>query len=121
MKALVEQGVDGFVPVFQLLLNEAMKVERSEHLHAQPYERTAERQGQANGFKAKNLLTRSGPLELSVPGMSHLCSIGAARWPWLRVKAIWLDLITRLFSGPRLLQLAIVLGQEGSLLHAILH
>jgi transposase-like protein len=67
MKALIEQGVDGFSPVFQLLMNEAMKVERSEHLHAQPYERTAERHGQANGFKDKTLLTRSGPLELSIP------------------------------------------------------
>jgi putative transposase len=67
MKALAEQGVDGFTPVFQLLLNEAMKVERSEHLHAQPYERTEGRLGQANGFKPKTLLTRSGPLELSVP------------------------------------------------------
>jgi putative transposase len=64
---LAEQGVDGFTPVFQLLLNEAMKVERSEHLHAQPYERTEGRLGQANGFKPKTLLTRSGPLELSVP------------------------------------------------------
>ena len=67
MKALAEQGVDGFAPVFQLLLNEAMKVERSEHLHAQPYERSEGRQGQANGFKPKTLLTRSGPLELSIP------------------------------------------------------
>jgi hypothetical protein len=32
MKGLIEQGVDGFVPILQLLLNEAMKVERSEHL-----------------------------------------------------------------------------------------
>ena len=67
MKVLTEQGVDGFSPVFQLLLNEAMKAERSEHLHAQPYERTQQRQGQANGFKDKTLLTRSGPLELSIP------------------------------------------------------
>lgn len=67
MKALAEQGVDGFGPVLQLLLNESMKIERSEHLHAQPYERTSERLGQANGFKDKTLLTRSGPLELSIP------------------------------------------------------
>jgi transposase-like protein len=67
MKALAEQGVDGFTPIFQLLLNEAMKVERSEHLQARPYERTEHRQGQANGFKEKTVLTRSGPLELSIP------------------------------------------------------
>jgi putative transposase len=67
MKALAEQGVDGFGPVFELLLNEAMKVERSEHLNAQPYERTDNRRGHANGFKPKTLLTRSGPLDLSIP------------------------------------------------------
>jgi transposase-like protein len=67
MKQLVEQGVDGFGPVLQLLLNEAMKVERSEHLNAQPYERTDDRRGHANGFKPKVFVTRSGPLDLSIP------------------------------------------------------
>ncbi len=67
MKALIEQGVDGFAPVFQQLLNEAMRVERSEHLHALPYERTENRQGQANGFKDKTMLTRSGALDLLIP------------------------------------------------------
>lgn len=67
MKALAEQGIDGFTPVFQMLLNESMKLERSEHLHAQPYERTEGRQGQANGFKPKTMSTRSGPLDLAIP------------------------------------------------------
>ncbi len=67
MKALAEQGMDGFGPVFQLLLNEAMKVERSEHLNARPYERTDDRRGHANGFKPKSLMTRSGVLDLSIP------------------------------------------------------
>lgn len=67
MKTLIEQGVDGFAPVFQDLLNMAMIAERSEYLQAQPYERTESRQGQANGFKPKTLLTRSGALELAIP------------------------------------------------------
>ena len=45
MKDLTERGLEAFGPVFQLLLNEAMKAERSEHLHAVPYERTEERRG----------------------------------------------------------------------------
>ena len=53
--------------MFPLLFNEATKVERSEHLHAQSYERTTERHGQANGFTDKTLLTRSGALESSIP------------------------------------------------------
>lgn len=67
MKALTEQGVDGFGAMFQLLLNEAMKAERTEHLQAEPYERTESRRGQANGFKNKTVLTRSGALDLSIP------------------------------------------------------
>ena len=51
----------------QILVNEAMKIERSEVLGAQPYERTSERRGYANGFKPKTLATRIGQLELQVP------------------------------------------------------
>jgi transposase-like protein len=51
----------------QLLLNEVMKVERSEFLGAAPYERSKERRGQANGFKDKVVHTRVGDLELKVP------------------------------------------------------
>lgn len=67
MKVLIEQGVDGFRPVMEALLNESMKVEREQHLGASSYQRTAERKGHANGFKPKTLVTRSGPLELEIP------------------------------------------------------
>ena len=45
----------------QLLINEAMKLERSAVLGAGPYERTPSRRGQANGFKPKRVRTRLGP------------------------------------------------------------
>lgn len=51
----------------QVLLNEAMKLERSAVLGARPHERTPLRRGQANGFKPKTVETRLGPLELRVP------------------------------------------------------
>jgi transposase-like protein len=51
----------------QTLLNEAMKLERSQVLGAQPYERTFERRGYANGYKPKTVDTRLGRLELAVP------------------------------------------------------
>jgi transposase-like protein len=51
----------------QLLLNEAMKLERAEVLGARPYERTPTRRGQANGFKPKRVQTRVGPLDVQVP------------------------------------------------------
>ena len=51
----------------QILLNEAMKLEREAALGAQRYQRTATRRGYANGFKAKTVETRLGRLRLSVP------------------------------------------------------
>jgi transposase-like protein len=56
-----------FVNVLRLLLNEAMRLERATALQAQPYERTVERRGYANGYKPKTLATRLGQLELQVP------------------------------------------------------
>ncbi len=67
LKVLAEKGLDGLGPVFQSVLNQAMIIERSEYLQASPYERTPSRQGQANGFKEKTVLTRTGPLQLSIP------------------------------------------------------
>jgi len=51
----------------ELLLNEAMKIERSQALSANLYERTDERRGYANGFKPKTLSTRLGKIELNIP------------------------------------------------------
>lgn len=66
-QVLVENGLEGLNNAFQTLLNEAMRLERSHHLQAAPYERTTERRGHANGFKDKTLLTRAGALELKIP------------------------------------------------------
>lgn len=62
-----ENGFDGMAEVFQLLLNQAMIVERSLALQAKPYERCNCRQGHANGFKPKHVQTRMGPLDLEIP------------------------------------------------------
>lgn len=44
-----------------------MELQRREHLNARPYERSEERNGYANGFKAKHIKTRVGELSLKVP------------------------------------------------------
>lgn len=62
-----ENGMDGIGSAIQLLINQAMIIERDRHLHAQAYERTDSRTGYANGFKPKTLKTRLGALNLSVP------------------------------------------------------
>ncbi len=67
LQLLTEQGTAGFAEGIRLLVNEAMRQERAQALQAQPYERTPDRQGQANGFKAKTVATRIGPIPFRVP------------------------------------------------------
>jgi transposase-like protein len=58
--------------LFQTLLNEAAKIERSEALRATPYERAPERTGYANGFKDKTIHTRMGALKVKIPQVRGL-------------------------------------------------
>lgn len=67
VQMVLEDGLEGLGPAVSVLLNEAMKVERSRALGAMPWERTPERRGHANGYKKRTLKTRLGKLELSVP------------------------------------------------------
>lgn len=72
VKGLIGQGTDGIVPVLELLLNTAMKVEREQFLGAGAHERSEERKGHANGYKPKEVQTRMGNLELAVPQVRGL-------------------------------------------------
>jgi len=67
METLIENGMDGMAEAMALLMNEAMKIERSRFLGADLYERSGKRRGQANGYKPKTVATRVGPLGLQVP------------------------------------------------------
>jgi putative transposase len=67
LELLSEHGFDRMADALQLLLNEAMEIERSEYLKAGPYERTEDRRGYGNGFKAKRIKSRLGELELRIP------------------------------------------------------
>jgi transposase-like protein len=64
---LIDHGFEGLAHAMQILLNEAMKLERETALGAQRYQRTPTRRGYANGFKPKTVETRLGALELAVP------------------------------------------------------
>ena len=64
---LTEHGFGGMAEAMTLLLNEAMKAERSLALGAKPSERTQARLGYANGFKPKRVDTRVGSLDLKIP------------------------------------------------------
>ena len=53
VQELLENGYEGLKEAVVLLLNEGMRIERSQVLNALPFQRTEERKGYANGFKNK--------------------------------------------------------------------
>ena len=67
LQLLSEYGFDGMGEAIQILMNEAMKLERAETLGAMPYQRSESRRGYANGFKPKTVNSRLGRLSLKVP------------------------------------------------------
>jgi putative transposase len=67
VELLAHHGFDGMAQAIEILFNEAMKLQRADALHADPYQRTPERRGHANGFKPKTVNTRLGKLQLEVP------------------------------------------------------
>jgi len=67
LKYVAEAGFDGLASAIEILLNEAMKLERDAFLHAGWHERTEERRGYANGYKDKTVKSRLGALQLAVP------------------------------------------------------
>lgn len=72
LRLLADNGLDSSGRALEILLNTAMKLERGEFLKAQPYERSDERIGHANGFKPKSLQTRNGEMSLFVPQVRNL-------------------------------------------------
>lgn len=67
MELLIEYGPEKFKDSMELIYNQAMQIERSQVLQAQPYERNEERLGYANGFKPKKFSTSLGKLDLQIP------------------------------------------------------
>jgi putative transposase len=60
-------GLSHMAEVVRILLNETMRVERTQVLEAEPYERSAKRRGYANGFKPKTVNTRLGRMQVAIP------------------------------------------------------
>lgn len=67
VQLLTQNGLPHMAEAVRLLLNEAMRLERSQVLEADPYQRTETRRGYANGYKPKTVSTRLGELTLAVP------------------------------------------------------
>jgi len=64
---ILETGLQGFPEAMSLLLDEAMRIERTRHLGAGPHERTESRDGHANGFKPKTIRTQLGETTVQIP------------------------------------------------------
>jgi transposase-like protein len=65
---LLNDGLsEGLVTIAQILMNAAMLIERERHLGVAPHQHSTERNGHANGFKARKFQTSMGQLDLAVP------------------------------------------------------
>jgi transposase-like protein len=60
-------GMEAMPQAMEILFNEAMRLEREQHLGARHYQRSNNRLDYANGYKPKRVKTRIGQLDLSVP------------------------------------------------------
>jgi len=67
VQLLCESGLSQMAEAVRIMLNEAMRIERSRAIEAEPYQRTERRRGYANGFKPKTLDTRLGKITFQVP------------------------------------------------------
>jgi transposase-like protein len=67
VKLLADDGFDALGEAIRRVINEAMRLERENHLGVGPYERSDARRGHANGYKSKTVQTRVGSLVLDVP------------------------------------------------------
>lgn len=69
------QGLDALPEVLRIVINAAMTAERQKFLGAEPYQRSEERRGHANGFKPKTVKTRVGEVTFAVPQVREGASI----------------------------------------------
>ena len=67
LEQIAAEGFEALPELIRVLIDEAMRLERENHLGAGPYERTPERRGHANGYKPKTVKTRMGEIQFAVP------------------------------------------------------
>lgn len=67
LEQIAAEGMEAIPELIRILVNEAMRLEREQHLGAGAYERTPTRRGYANGYKPKKMKTRLGEIEFAIP------------------------------------------------------
>ena len=60
-------GQNGLAKLVETVLNQILEAQVAETLGADRHERSEERQGYRNGYRARTLYTRVGPVTLQVP------------------------------------------------------
>lgn len=73
---LFEDGLQNALPrIAEILMNTAMLLERETHIGAAPYQRSTNRNGYANGFKARTYQTAMGAINLAIPQVRESTSV----------------------------------------------
>lgn len=67
LEQIASNGFDQLPELIRIVVNAAMQAERQQYLGAAPYQRTPDRQDQANGYKPKTVKTRMGEITFDVP------------------------------------------------------
>jgi putative transposase len=67
LEQIASQDLDFIPELVRILVNAAMRAERENYLGVEPYQRSNERQGHANGYKPKTVQTRMGEITFAVP------------------------------------------------------
>ena len=67
LELLAEGGLENLPELIKIIVDQASRIQRSQHLNADPYERTGKRTGYANGYKSKTVKTRIGDITFDVP------------------------------------------------------
>ena len=67
LEQITSGGLEVLPELIRIVVNAAMQHERQHYLHAEPYQRSADRQGHANGFKPKTVKTRLGEIAFDIP------------------------------------------------------
>jgi len=67
LEQISEEGLEYLPELIRILVNAAMQAERQKHLGVEPYERSPERRGYANGYKSKTVKTRVGEVTFDIP------------------------------------------------------
>ena len=67
MERIIEDGLEYMPEIIRILINTAMKMERQKYIGVKAYERSEERRGYANGYKAKKMKTHYGEIDFEIP------------------------------------------------------